>query len=183
MLKAKRADHSAQVSPQTWILALTVLAVDIRANALVITPNYDASVASLSDASQVENAVAYAIQQIESVISDPITLNIDIDANTSGLGESSTAVLTGFSYTDVRDALIATSSSASDATAVASLPATNPTNGSLEMATAKPGRSDSSAALQPTAHLPSTPLSPTHSTRIIGPSAGNSTSSALPSTS
>ena len=119
------------------MLALTVLAVDVRAKALVIIPTYDASVNSLGEATQIKSAVAYAIQQIESVLSDPITLNIDIAANTSGLDESGTALITGVSYTTVRNALIASATTSADATADASLPVTNPTSGSFDMATSE----------------------------------------------
>ena len=61
--------------------------------------------------------------------SDPITVNITMKcvAGTSTLGESDTS-LYGFSYSQIRQALVSDAKSSDDATAVATLPASDPTN-------------------------------------------------------
>jgi hypothetical protein len=133
----KRAGRSALISRRSCVLALAVLSVDVRAQGLVITPTYDASVNGLTDVASVKSAVAYAIQQLESVLSDPITISIDIVANTSGLGESRTEQFTGIPYSTVRSDLLGSATTSVDTTAYASLPTTNPTSGTFDVATAE----------------------------------------------
>jgi PEP-CTERM motif len=133
----KPARRAARISRRSCMLALAVLAVDIPAKGLIITPTYQASVTGLSDASQIETAVAYAIQQLESVLSAPVTIDIDIAANTSGLGESRTTQFTGVPYSTVRSDLIASATTSVDTTADATLPVSNPTSGSFDVATAE----------------------------------------------
>jgi hypothetical protein len=66
------------------LIALAVLGVDLLpgvgstpARGLTINLSYDSSVTDLSYASQVQSASAYAAQQIENIITDPITVNGD----------------------------------------------------------------------------------------------------------
>lgn len=95
---------------------------------LVITPTYDSTVTSMSNAAQVESAVNYAAQQYETLFSMPgRTVNIGITVasspGTSILGQSSTALIST-DYTSMRGALI--SAYAPDA---ADLPVTDPVTG------------------------------------------------------
>lgn len=109
-------------------VALAAMTLASRASALIITPSYTANVNNLSNAAQVKSAVDYAINQFESVVSDPITMRITVDASpgTSILGQS-LANLVSTSYSQVRTALIADATTATDASVVANLSSTNPT--------------------------------------------------------
>jgi len=115
-----------------WMIAILSLAAGAQARAaLVIHPTFRRSVTQLPYAAQVESAVNYVIGEYESLFSDPITINITIAAtsNSSVLGESNTNLLTGYSYSQVRNALMTNATTANDAVAVASLGATDPTGG------------------------------------------------------
>ena len=83
--------------------------------ALTITPTYDATVTGRTDSAAIQSAVNYAIQQFESHFTDPITININVVAGTTGLGNSTTFLQGNNTYTQVRAALIADSKSANDA--------------------------------------------------------------------
>ncbi|MGD0769744.1 MAG: NF038122 family metalloprotease [Tepidisphaeraceae bacterium] len=118
------------------LLALAVLGVDLLpgfgskpAWGLTFNLSYDSSVTSLSYASQVESATAYAAQQIENVITDPITVNINVVASSSGLGGSGTGLTGIYAYSDVTALLSSHASTAVDATAVANFSSTDPTGG------------------------------------------------------
>ena len=115
---------------------MAVLGVAAPAHALIIVPTFDSTVTSLAYAAQVESAVNYAIGQYDTLFADPITVNIKIMASTDPnvLGENTSSLLTstmgnGYSYSQVRTALIADKSTANDTTALASLGATDPTAG------------------------------------------------------
>jgi type II secretory pathway pseudopilin PulG len=117
-----------------WGLAgLVVLCVNRSATALVITPTFSSSVTTLSNASTVENAVNYVAQQYENLFSNNITVKITVASTSTSdvLGESSfNPAPVFFTYTQIRNALISSATSTADTTAVASLPATDPTGGS-----------------------------------------------------
>lgn len=107
---------------------LGVVAGQARAS-LIITPTYDSSVTSLSNASQIENAVNFVAQEYQSLFSVPgRTVNVGIDVvaspGTSIFGQSSTG-LVSTSYNSMRTAMI--SANASDS---ADLPASDPISGS-----------------------------------------------------
>jgi hypothetical protein len=102
---------------------------------LIINATFDSSlVAQLgaAQALQAENAFNFAAQQFESAFSDNIRINITVVAapGTSTLGGSSTN-LAVFSYSAIRNALIADVKTADDAIATANLPASNPTTGGV----------------------------------------------------
>ena len=99
---------------------------------LSIHLTYDSSVTGLSDANAVENATSYAAQQLSSLFSDSITLNIEVIASSDSdfVGMSSASGSGGFSYSNVRSDLLTTSSTATDTLAYGSLPASpDPTSG------------------------------------------------------
>ena len=105
-----------------------VLAGATPAGAVTFNLTYDSTVTSLSYASQVESACNYVGQQYQSLLSDPITININIGAMTKGLGQS-TSELEGVDYATLRSALAADRKTANDRTAVASLPTNDPSPG------------------------------------------------------
>jgi hypothetical protein len=112
--------------------AVIALGVAAPARALIITPTYTANVNNLANAAQVKSAVSYAIGEFQSLYSDPITVRITVDASagTSILGQSS-ANLVSSNYTQVRSALIADATTATDASVVASLSPDNPTGSGM----------------------------------------------------
>jgi hypothetical protein len=102
-----------------------------RLMSLVINTSFNSSVTSLSNAAQVENAFNFAAQQYESLFSNSITINITLIASpgTSHFGNSSYPLQTGYTFSQIKAALAANVTSSADATAVASLPASDPTGG------------------------------------------------------
>jgi autotransporter-associated beta strand protein len=127
----RRRSHRAQfgLACQCGLAGLAVLFVDRPVNALIITPTFASTVTSLSNAAAVENAVNYVDQQYENLFTDNITVKITVASTTTAgsLGGSSTSIVGAFSYTQVRNALIAKETSAADTSAVASLPMADPT--------------------------------------------------------
>jgi hypothetical protein len=112
------------------LLALFLLAggMPLRAS-LVINAMFDTTVTSLPNAASIESAFNYAAQHIEDLFSNPITINIDVVAGSTGLGGSNTALVGTVTYSQARAALITAATSPADATAVASLGVTDPTGG------------------------------------------------------
>ncbi len=99
------------------------------AHGLVINPTFDTTITGLSNASQWENAINFADQQYENLLTDPITINLTFVAG-GGLGESNTPLqLVTNGYSGMKSALANDSKSANDATSIAHLPATDPTGG------------------------------------------------------
>jgi hypothetical protein len=102
---------------------------------LIIDPTFGTSVTSLPNAAQYEAGVDYAIGQIESLYTNPITIHIDVEASPSPtvLGDSQTVLYYGsptpITYSDVVSALQASATDATDNVAYANLPATDPTHG------------------------------------------------------
>ena len=94
---------------------------------LVINAIYDSSVDAYGG--QVQAAFNVAAQQFSSRFTDDITINIEVQAGNTGLGGSSTFLVGFDNYAGVRAALAADATSATDAAAVASLGATDPTHG------------------------------------------------------
>lgn len=109
-----------------WVLA----GGGATANALTIVPTFDSTITSDPNAATIEAGINNAIAQIDSYIANPVTDNITFVKGTSGLGESST-YYAGVGYSSYRGYLQNNQTlSASDSTAIASLPAgtTVPTN-------------------------------------------------------
>jgi hypothetical protein len=108
------------------------VAFNMPAHGMTINLSYDPTVTSLSNASSVEGAAQYAANQIDSLFSDNITLNINVVASTDStfVGRSSASSSGGFSYSTVRSELLLTSQTSTDTTAYATLPASpDPTSG------------------------------------------------------
>ena len=99
----------------------------VSARALSITPIFDSSVTSATNAAQIEAAFNYAAQQYENLFSNPISFTIEVDAvaGTGTFGESQDEFNNVYTYSQVRTALM------NDPTfnAITSLPSTDPTGG------------------------------------------------------
>src|SRR5665213_739194 len=99
---------------------------------LIINVSYDSSVASAPAGFEAD--IAEGVQFFESQITTPITLNIDVGYGeidgqavaSNALGESE-SYLIQTNYSTLRNALIAHATSPADKSAIASLPATDPT--------------------------------------------------------
>lgn len=96
------------------------------AHALTFNVTYTTNVTSLSYASSVESAVSYVESQYEADFSNPITVNITVDAMSGGLGESSTNLAGFYTYSQIKTALAATVTTPVGIEAAASLPVLNP---------------------------------------------------------
>ncbi|MGA2684007.1 MAG: NF038122 family metalloprotease [Verrucomicrobiota bacterium] len=115
------------------VLAAVVMSVPISpVQALTISVTYDSSVSSLTNAAQVEAAVATAAQTLQEFYTNSITVNITVYFSSSvGLGQSSTQLTGNPAYSDLVNALSAAAKTAADSNAVASLPASDPTGSGL----------------------------------------------------
>ncbi len=110
------------------VLILFGLASPVRAMTINVT--YDSSVTSLPNAAQVEAAVASAVETFQILYTNAITVNITVSFSSSvGLGQSSTQLTGNPAYSDLVNALAATSTTAADSNSVASLPVSDPTGG------------------------------------------------------
>ena len=109
---------------------------------MTINITWDASTASAP--ASFKAAVTAAVQYYESQFTNPITINIDVGygevANQSlgsgALGESE-SYISSYSYSQLRTALVAKATANGDASAVASLSATNPASGTFYVSTAE----------------------------------------------
>jgi hypothetical protein len=110
------------------------------ARALTFNFTYDASVTNLGTLAQVQTAVGYAAQSLQSLYTNAITVNVTVYSAGAGpfgninLGQSQTEFTynpTAFKYPQLTNALRAARTTAADTNSVASLPATDPTGGSL----------------------------------------------------
>jgi hypothetical protein len=111
-------------------VALTLSAAPARAG-LVIVPTFGASITSDPNAAAIEGVINNAIAVYGAKFSDPITVQIQFNEMSSGLGSSTTGFY-NVSYATYLAALTADATSANDATALAHLPAgpNNPVTGS-----------------------------------------------------
>jgi hypothetical protein len=102
-----------------WIVALAAFAAPARA-AMIINAMFDNSITSDPNAAAIEATINSAIAVYEKDFLDPITVNINFQEMTTGLGESST-FFANVSYATYLGALQGDATSGSDATAIASL--------------------------------------------------------------
>ncbi len=111
------------------------------ASSLTINGTFDSSITSLSNAALIEAAINSAISEIEADITSPnnITVKIDFTNMTSGLGESTTSIVS-VSYFNYYNALKAVATSPDQLAALASMgpapvnsSAVNPVNGSNQI--------------------------------------------------
>jgi hypothetical protein len=112
------------------VCLLFALAVAPRAQALMIVPTFASDVTA-----QQQAAFNYAIQEYETLFTNPIHIQISVNTSTTGLG-SSTPQLVGFTTYATMRALIANDNAAHPSAAktlalsgIGSLPVTDPTPG------------------------------------------------------
>jgi len=96
-------------------------------HALSFNITYDASVSNRSDYAQIVTAINYTALEFSSLFTNPITVNILVQADPTISGGESTENYMPTTYSAVRSALIAHATSPDDVTADASLPVTDPT--------------------------------------------------------
>ncbi len=106
--------------------AVGLSAAGTRAN-LTIVPTFDSSLTSNANAAYFESQINSAISNIDSYITNPITVSIDFQAISTGLG-SSIAAGTQLTYAQYLSDLQHQTLSAYDRIAMATLPPTNPVN-------------------------------------------------------
>ena len=107
---------------------------------MILNVTYDASVSGAPPGFL--TAVNQAVTFLQNNFSDPVTINIAVGwgevngdpLSPGALGEN-LAFISGYTYAQLKAALTADATSATDASAVASLPATDPTNGGFFWAT------------------------------------------------
>jgi hypothetical protein len=103
-------------------VASLALSSPVHAGFLDIVPTFDSSITSQPGAAAIEGAINNAIGAVESNITSPnnLTVSIDFQAITSGLGQSSTFV-TDLSYFQYYNAFKAVATQPNQLTALASL--------------------------------------------------------------
>ena len=120
-------------------LILTLLST-LSTPALTFNVTYDTSVTSLPNAAQEEAAFAVATQTLQSLYTNVMTVNLTVYWGATGpftnginLGSSYTEFVgsSSFKYPQLTNALNAARTTLADSNAVASLPASDPTGGSL----------------------------------------------------
>ena len=129
------------------VVAVVMLCGNAQAySGLVIVPTFDSSITTLPNAAAIEGAINAAITVLEADISNPITVKIDFQNMTGGLGQSTSGVYT-LSYFDYYNALKAQMTTPDQLTALASLgtaptssASPNPVNGSNLMEIEAPGK-------------------------------------------
>jgi hypothetical protein len=133
------------------LAGMASFALNYPAGALTFTVNFGTSITSLADVAlrnNIENGINAAVGFYSSTFTDPINITLDFGWGEIGgsplpanaLGASGAAIDQSgpYTYNQVRTQLITDNSSADDATAVASLPAADPTGGAnVNMATAE----------------------------------------------
>jgi hypothetical protein len=112
---------------------LAIASAPLRAHALVIDPTFGIGVGASA-----QSAFNYAAGQIEALFSDPVTVNITVEAGSSGLGSSTTSLKGTYSYSTVRGDLIADQTAHPSADGAASVGA----GGSLFSTSAPSGASN-----------------------------------------
>src|SRR5262249_10296934 len=89
---------------------------------LTINATFDSTITNDPNAATIEGTINAAVQAIENSISDPITVNITFQEESTSLGNSGWVYITGLPYSTYRAALASHATSAADMTALASLP-------------------------------------------------------------
>ena len=120
----------------SWPVILTLSGGALAQGQLVINAIFDSSITSDPNAADIESTINAVIALYEASFSDPITVTINFQEISSGLGQSSSYYVPGVSYSTFRAMLAAAATTANDNTAVAHLPAdtSNPVNGSTTIA-------------------------------------------------
>jgi Ca2+-binding RTX toxin-like protein len=125
---AGKANPGAPGTPGSGVVSAPVTGTS---SGLIINVSYDASVSSAP--ADFKETIAQVVNYFQATFSDPITINISVGYGEAGgspmsggaIGQSLT-YLSSFSYSKLKNALAADSKTTADASAVASLPGTDP---------------------------------------------------------
>lgn len=119
-----------------WPVILTLFGGAPAHGQLVIIATFDSTITSDPNAAVIEGTINSVIALYEASFSDPVTVTINFQKMSGGLGASASYYIPGVDYSTFRAMLAAAASTADDATALAHLPAgpTNPVNGSTTIA-------------------------------------------------
>src|ERR1035437_3483737 len=114
---------------------LTLLGVAPARGNLVINATFDSTITGDPNAALIENTINSVIALYEASFSDPVTVTINFQEITGGLGQSSSYLVPGVSYSTFRSRLAARATTANDTNALAHLPvgSNNPVNGSTTL--------------------------------------------------
>jgi hypothetical protein len=106
----------------TSLLSAAALGMALTAHGITIVPTWDSSILNDPNVSEITNGITFAIQTLESNLTDDLTVQIDFVENTSvGLGESSTWIVDLF-YSQYLAGLQASATSRNDSNALSQLP-------------------------------------------------------------
>lgn len=111
------------------VVALALAASPRPARALTINVTYDSSVTGSSSAAQIESAYNLAVQNLETLYTNPTTVNITVFWGNYGFGSSQSQLIGLYSYSQLVTAMQNNRTTPEDTNAVASLPASDPTAG------------------------------------------------------
>jgi hypothetical protein len=109
----------------SFLAILGLAAVPAVAGPLTITPTFDATIINDPNAATIEASINQVIAVYAAEFTNNITVNIKFQEMTSGLG-GSTIPLASVSYSSFLSHLTASAADQNDATALASLPSTDP---------------------------------------------------------
>src|SRR5579872_2189881 len=120
-------------------LLFLVLAMGFAADASPVFQNtFNLGILSSGQQTQWENAIVYVEGVYSGLYSNNITINLTFDASPGNgiLGQSSTNLVGTLTYAQIKSDLAAHATSPDDETAVANLPAADPTGGAAFWLTA-----------------------------------------------
>jgi hypothetical protein len=125
-----RRFHRATLGAFTVAVAVICFGTGSPVYGLIITPTFGSSITSDPNSAAIMSTINSAINDYQTRFSDPITVTIQFNEMTSGLGNSTTGFY-NIPYQTFITALHNDATTADDATALALLPitATNPVNG------------------------------------------------------
>ena len=110
------------------LAAVISLTCPVPTKAVTFVLNYDSSVTSLPNTVQIQGAINYAAQQIQGLVTDPVTVYVNVTA-APGLGSGPGSAFVNnapgvYSYLQIRSALAAHATSPYQFVGLASLPST-----------------------------------------------------------
>jgi len=126
-MNSKLRSHFPLVTQSNWLVRRALLAAVVffvmamPLRAFVIIPVWDSSITTDTNAAEIENTINMAIQYYETRFADPITVSIQFEEMSSGLGESQ-YVYYQISYSQFLNALQTDATTTNDALALANLP-------------------------------------------------------------
>jgi hypothetical protein len=135
--------HQMKRAKVKWLAGtgLVLFGMILPVRALTINVTYDSSVTNIGTLTEVQTAIGAAVQTLENLYTNDITLNITVYSSDAGpfgeidLGESNTHFVYNsatFKYPQVTNALRLARTTLADSNSVASLPDSDPTGGTQD---------------------------------------------------